>query len=102
MSEEIESRERKKFPHEFNRTKSRILGALPKLDTFLNAQVRVQSGTDLGTSQNMIAKNQEPTGDRSQNDPRPEVDASIYRLTQSMDSDPEETSYSHFSQALYL
>ena len=41
----------------------------------------------------MIVENQEPTEDRFQNDPRPKVDASVYRLAQTLDSDPEETSY---------
>ena len=44
--------------------------------------------------QNMNVENQEPSEDRSQNDPRSEVDASVYRSAQSMDWDREETSYS--------
>ena len=75
----------KKLTQEFSRTESRILGALSKLDEFvLNPQVTVQSGTVPGTSRNVKTENQEPTEDRSQNDPRPEVDESIYRSSQSM------------------
>ena len=41
VSEEIEGRVTKKLSKEFNRTESRILGALSKLDEFLlNPQVR--------------------------------------------------------------
>ena len=41
----------------------------------------------------MNIENQKPNDDRSQNDPQPEVGASIYQSFQSMGSDPEETSY---------
>ena len=40
----------------------------------------------------MKVENQEPSGDRSQNDPCPEVDASVYQTVQPMDSEPEEAS----------
>ena len=44
ISEEIEGRVTKKLPKEFNKTESRILGALSKLDEFLlNPQVRTCS-----------------------------------------------------------
>ena len=100
VSEEIEGRVTKKLSQEFSRTESPILGGLSKLDEFiLNSQVRVQSGTVRGTSRNMNLENQEPTDDRSQNDP--EVDTSIYRSTQSMDSDPEETFYSSITKSVH-
>ena len=96
MLEEIEGKVTKKLSQELSRTKSRILDALYELDEFLlNPQVRVQSGTVPGTSRNMKVENQKLAEDRSQNDPHPEVDASVYRTAQSMDSDPEEASYSH-------
>ena len=52
----------------------------------------MQSGTVPRPSRNMIVENEEPTNDRSQNDPR--TDAFVYESARSMDSDPEETSYS--------
>ena len=94
VSEEIEGRVRKKLSQEFTRTEIRILGALSKLDEFLlNPQVWLQSGTVPEASQNINVGNQEPTGDHSQNDPRAEVDASVYQTAQPMDSDPKETLY---------
>ena len=69
MSKEIEGRVTKKLSQNFSRTKSRILGALSKLDEFrLNPQVRVHSGTAPETSRNPNRENQEPDEDRSQND----------------------------------
>ena len=87
VSEEIEGRATKKLYQELRRTEARSLCALPNLDELLlNPQVRVQSGTVL-TSRKAIVENQEPTNDHSQKNPRPELDASIYRCNQSMDSD---------------
>ena len=83
----------KELSQEFSRTESRILGALSKLDEFfLNPQVRTLSGTVPGTSRNNDVENWEPTGDRSKNDPHPEVEFSACRTSNSIDSDPEETS----------
>ena len=74
LSEEIERRVTKKLSKEFSRTESRILGALSKLDDFLlNPQVRTCSVAVLGTSRNSNSENREPTGDRSLDDPCPEV-----------------------------
>ena len=73
VSEEIEGRVTKKLSKEFNKTESRILGALSKLDEFLlNPQVRTCSVTARGTSRNVNSDNQEIQGDRSSNDPYPE------------------------------
>ena len=78
--EEIEWKITKKLSQEFSRTDSRILGALAKLDgILLNPQVRTFSGTVPGTFQNVNVENQELSGDRSQNDPRPEVEFSARR-----------------------
>ena len=75
VSEEIESRVTKKLSQDFSWTESRILGASFKLDVILlNPQVRTFSETVLGTSRNNDVENREPTADRSQNDPRPEVE----------------------------
>ena len=74
VSEEIKGRVTKKLSKEFSRTESRILGALCKLDEFLlNPQVRTCSVAVPGTSRNSYSENREPTGDRSLNDPCPEV-----------------------------
>ena len=73
-SEENEGKVTKKLSQEFNKTESRILGALSKLnEIFLNSRVWTQSGTVPGISRNADVENQEPNGDRSQNDPHPEV-----------------------------
>ena len=70
ISEEIEGRVTKKLSKEFNKTESRILGALSKLDEFLlNPQVRTCSVTAHGTSRHSDLENRETHGDRSSNDP---------------------------------
>ena len=53
VSEEIEGRVTKKLSQEFNRTESRNLDALSKLNEFLlNPQIRTFSGTVPGTFRN--------------------------------------------------
>ena len=72
VSEETEGRVTKKLWKEFNKTESRILGALSKLDEFLlNPQVRTCSVFQ-GASRNANSENREIHGDRSSNDPYPE------------------------------
>ena len=74
VSEETEGRVTKKLSEEFSRTESRILGALSELDEFLlNPQIRTCSAAVPGTSMNINSENREPTGDRSLDDPCPEV-----------------------------
>ena len=74
VSEEIEGRVTKKLSKEFNKTESRILGALSELDEFLlNPQVRTCSVAAHGTSRNSNLENRETHGDRSSDDPYPEV-----------------------------
>ena len=74
VSEEIEGRVTKKLSKEFSKTESHILGALSKLDEFLlNSQVRTCSVAVQGTSRNAKSGNREFHGDRSSNDPYPEV-----------------------------
>ena len=74
VSEEIEGRVTKKLSKEFSKTESRILGVLSKLDEFLlNPQVRTCSVAVQGTSGNANSENRETHGDRSSNDPYPEV-----------------------------
>ena len=74
VSEEIEGRVIRKLSKEFSRTESRILRALSKLDEFLlNPQVRTYSVAVPGTSRTNNSENRETTGDRSSDDPCPEV-----------------------------
>ena len=74
VSEEIEGRVNKKLSKAFNKTESRILGALSKLDEFLlSPHVRTCSLAVPGTSRNNKSGNRETTGDRSSDDPHPEV-----------------------------
>ena len=72
VSEEIEGRVTKNLSKKFNKTESRILGALSKLGEFLlNPQVRTCSVFQ-GASRNANSENREIHGDRSSNDPYPE------------------------------
>ena len=81
VSEEIEGRVTKKLSKEFTKTDSRILGALSKLDEFLlNPQVRTRSVTVPGTSRNSNSENRETTGDRSSDDPYPEMGTFLITL----------------------
>ena len=78
VSEQIEGRVTKKLSQEFRRTKSRILGALSKLDEFfLKQQIRTHSETFPGTFRNTNVENQVTNEDDSQSDPHPE--AGIFR-----------------------
>ena len=61
-----------KLSKEYNKTESRILGALSKLDEFLlKPQVRTCSVIQ-GASRNANSESREIHGDRSSNDPYPE------------------------------
>ena len=92
VSEEFKGRVTKKLSQEFKRTDSRVLGALSKLDEFLlNPQFRTGSVAVPGTSRNNNSLNREPTGDRSLNDPCPEVVFSACHTNKLNDSDQEET-----------
>ena len=74
VSREIEGRVTKKLSKEFSKTESRILGALSKLDErLLNPQARTCSVALPGTSRNNNSENRETNGDRSSDDPYPEV-----------------------------
>ena len=91
VSEEIEGRVTKKFSKKFSRTESRILVALSKLDEFLlNPQVRTCSVAVPGTSRNDDSENRQPTGDRSLNDPCPEVVFSFHQSGNPNGSEVEE------------
>ena len=97
VSDEIEGGVTKKLSIEFSRTESRILGALSKLDGFLlNPQVRTCSVAVPGTSRNNESENREPTGDRSLNNPCPEVVFSSHHSGNLTDSELEETHHTQF------
>ena len=73
-SEEIEGRVTKKLSQEFSRTKSRILGALSKLDELLlNPQITTHSETVPGTFRNTNVENQGTNEDDTQSDLHPEA-----------------------------
>ena len=96
VSEEVEGRVTEKLSQEFSKIESRILGALSKLDEFLlNTQIRTFSGTTPGTFRNNGVENQEPRGDRSQNDLHLELVFFACRANNLTDSDTEETSQSY-------
>ena len=100
VSEEIEGRLTKKLSKEFSKTESRILGALSKLDEFfLNPQVRTCSVAAHGTSRNSNSQNRETHGDRSSNDPYPEV--GCFRHHSGQLNSPEAETNSHMVTESY-
>ena len=91
VSEETEGRATEKLSKEFSRTESRIVGALSKLDEFLlNPQVQTCSVAVPGTSRNSNSENREPNGDRSSDDPCPEVRFSSHHSGHLNSSEVEE------------
>ena len=91
VSEEIEGRVTKKLSKEFSKTESRILGALSKFDEFLlNPQVRTCSVVQ-GASRNV--ENRETQGDRSSDDPYPEVGYFSHHSGQLTSPDAETNSH---------
>ena len=83
---------------EFTKTESLILGALSKLDEcLLNPQLRTASETVPGTFRNTDVENQEPTADRSPNDPHPEVRFSACYSRDLIGSDAEEVSHTKYT-----
>ena len=95
VSEEIEGTVTKSFSKEFGRRESSILGALSELDEFLlNPQLRTCSVAVPGTSRNSDAEKREPTGDRSLNDPCPEVMFSSHHSGNVNGSELEESRHS--------
>ena len=88
LSEEIEGRVTRKLSQEFNRTESRILGALSRLDEFLlNQQVRTHSGTVPETFRNTNVDKQGTNEYDSQSDPHPE--AGLFRSQTTQNSGQE-------------
>ena len=83
VSEEIEGRVAKKLSKEFSKTESRIFGALSKLGEFLlNPQARTCSVAVQGTSRNANSEYRETHGDRSSDDPYPEVGCFLHHSGQ--------------------
>ena len=100
VSEEIEGRVTKKLSKEFNKTESRFLGALSKIDEFLlNPQVRTCSLAAHGTSRNSNLENRETHEDRSSNDPYPEGGYFPHHSGQLNSSEPDMVteSYPHIT-----
>ena len=94
FSEEIEARVTKKLSKEFGSAEARILGALSKLDEFLlNPQVRTCSVAVPWTSRNNSSENRETIGDRSSDNPCPEVRYSSHHSGHL--NSPEAEEYSH-------
>ena len=98
VSEEIEGRVLKKLSKEFSRMESRNLGALSKLDEFLlNPQVRTCSVANRVTSRNSNSENGEPAGDRSLNDPCPNVMCSSHQSGNLNSSEVEKYPHTNIS-----
>ena len=99
VSEKIEGRVTKKLSKESSKAESRILGALSKLDELLlNPQVRTCSKAIPGTSRNNNSENRETLGDRSSNDPYPEVGYFSHHSGQL--NSPETGNHPHTSPAI--
>ena len=83
VCKEIEGRVCKKLSQEFDKTESRILGALSKLDRFLlNQQIQTDSETVPVTFRNTNVENQGTNEDDSQSDPNPEAGIFCGQTTQ--------------------
>ena len=107
VSEEIEGRLTKKLSKEFSKTESRILGSLSKLDEFLlNPQVRTCSVAVPGTSRNSISENRETTGDRSSDNPYPELGCFSHHSGQlnspEAENNPHRSEQQKFSCSFFL
>ena len=90
VSEEIEGRATKKLSQEEH------LGCsvqVRRISLEPNPQIRTFSGTVPETFRNADVENQEPSGDRSQTGPHPEVEFPACRANSLTDSDPDETSH---------
>ena len=102
VSEEIEGKVTKKLSQELSKTKSRILGALSKIDEFfLNPQIRTISGTTPGTFRTTDVENQKTSGDITQNDPHSGMEFSACRVSNLTDSNLDETSHKYIKYYKY-
>ena len=85
VSEETEGRVTKKLSKKFNKTESRILGALSKLDEILlNPQVRTCSVAAHGTSRSSNSENRETHGNAPQTIPIPKWGVFLTTLVNSI------------------
>ena len=92
VSEEIEVGKTKKLSKKSSRTESRNLGALSMFDEFLlKPQVWTCSVAVPGTSRNSDSENREPNGNRSLNDPCPEMVCSSHQSGNLNGSELEES-----------
>ena len=79
------------------------MGAPSKLDVFLlNPQVRTFSGVVPGKFRNTDVENQEPSKDRSQIEPHPEMEFFACRARNLTESDPDETSNNNREKPLQV
>ena len=93
VSEKIEDRVTKMLSQEFSRTEKRILGALSRLDVFLqNPPIQGYSGTAPETSRITLGANQGKNEYDSQCDLHPEATISQSQNTQNFDPDDESDS----------
>ena len=94
VSKETEGRVTNKPSKKFSKRESRILNALSKLDEFhLNPQVRTCSVAVPAASRNNNSENRKHTGDRSLDDPYPDVGFSFHH-SGNLDN-PEVEDYPH-------
>ena len=92
----IERRVTKNFQKSSAGRSQAFLRAFSKLDEFLlNPQVRTCSLAVKITSRNNNPENRESTGDRSLDDPCPEVVFSTYHSSNLIEPEQEETHHSH-------
>ena len=90
VSEQIEGRVTKKLSQEFSRTEGRILGALSRLDDFLqNPLIQGHFETAPETSRITLGTNQGTNDDDSQCDLHPEKTISQSQNTRNIDPDNE-------------
>ena len=83
-----------KISQELSRAESWILGELSKLDALLqNLQLQVKSGIVPRFSWDTDWEIQEGNEDRFQNDPQPEVRATVNRFPHTVISDPDAVVY---------
>ena len=103
VSEEIEGRVTKRLSKVFSRTKSRILGALARLDDFLmNLLLQGHSGTIPEASRNALSTSQGTNEDDSQNDPHPEAGFCHGQMTQNSGPEDGHDRIQHFAILLSL
>ena len=103
VSEETEGRVTKKPSKDFSKTESRILGVLSKLDEFrLYPQVRTCSVAVSGTSRNTNLENRETTGDRSSDDPYPEVGFFFHHSGQLNSPETETNPHNYLVETIHI